>query len=420
MTESSRQPKAPAGRGVTRAAKKLGAALGSTLVCLLVLEVAFRVAGYRPLYDSYSKPELFWRYDALLGWAHEPSQRDVYVGPRPFPVEFRGQVSINSLGLRGPELPPRPDKGLRVMVLGDSVVAGFEVNDDQTFVARLQESLTHAVGSPVQTINAGVRGYGTDQALLYFREHGRKLEPDLVVFQAANNDAEDNTTLHRARRPFSKPAFALRPNGSLELQGSPVPEYPLCSGVRLDASFTPIRIDTAKSRAMCWLQMNLADHSALFTFATMRIQQNPQLVYKLFNLGTPTDQAVDMATRGGRTSGTPAQRLTVALVRELAKTVLASGSRFVLSIARSDLQYLDVTQLDADGIERFDSSQVDEQGTGDHLSKYDPSMHFQRDSHLNAKGHARMAELLTPFLATRLSQIQASREGRAIPEHAQK
>lgn len=407
--------KPPAGR-LKRAARKLGAALASTLVCLLVLEVAFRVAGYRPLYDSYSKPELFWRYDPLLGWSHEPNQRDVYVGPRPFPVEFRGQVRINSLGLRGADVTAPPANGLRVLFLGDSVVAGFEVNDDQTYVARLQESLTKAVGVPVQTLNAGVRGYGTDQAYLYFRERGRELRPDLVVFQAANNDAEDNTTLHRARRPFSKPAFALRPNGALELQGSPVPTYALCSGVRLDANFAPVRIDTAKSRTMCWLQMNLADHSALFTFATMRIQQNPDLVYKLFNLGTPKEQAVDMSTGGDRTSGTPAERLTVALIRALAKSVQESGARFVLSIGRSDLQHLDVTQLDADGIERFDSSQVDDQGTGDHISKYDVNMRFRCDSHLNPKGHARMAELMTPFLAAKLSALRSARAH--APENA--
>lgn len=416
MTEPARQEKKALAPRLGAAAKKLGAALASTLACLLLLEVAFRVAGYRPLYDSYSRPELFWRYDPVLGWAHEPGQTGEYVGPRPFPIEFRGKVSINSLGLRGMELGARPAGGLRVMFLGDSVAAGFEVNDDQTFAALVEKPLSKAAGSPVQTINAGVRGYGTDQAYLYFRDHGQKLQPDLVVFLASNNDAEDNTTLHRARRPYSKPAFALKDDGALELTGTPVPSYPVCSGVRLDASFTPVRVDTARSRAMCWLQMNLADHSALFTFGAMRIQQNPELVYRLFNLGTPKDQAVDMATGRGRTSGTPGERLTVALIRELAKSVRATGARFVLAITQSDLTHLDAGLLEADRIDRFDLSEVDAAGQGVPPNKFDARMHFQRDSHLSPAGHARLAELLTPFLATRLAEIRAAREQARAPE----
>src|SRR5207249_1510326 len=111
---------------------------------------------------------------------------------------FRNQVRTNSLGLRGGELPPVPPGGLRVLVLGDSVVAGFEVDESKTFSAVLQDRLGAQLGVPVQVVNAGVRGYGTDQSYLYYRDQGRALHPDLVLFVASYNDREDNTTLHRA------------------------------------------------------------------------------------------------------------------------------------------------------------------------------------------------------------------------------
>src|SRR5258708_1813078 len=110
-------------------AKKLGVTLLATAVCLAVLEVAFRIAGYKAIYQFYSKPDIFWRHDPLLGWSMEPHSEGEYVGPRPFPVEFHARVRINSIGLRGPEIAEVPPGGFRVLVLGDSVVAAFEVEE---------------------------------------------------------------------------------------------------------------------------------------------------------------------------------------------------------------------------------------------------------------------------------------------------
>ena len=70
---------------------------------------------------------IFWQHDDLLGWTQIPGAEGIYVGPRPWPVEFRSPVAIDSRGLRGPELAPLPPGGYRIVMLGDSLVAGFEV-----------------------------------------------------------------------------------------------------------------------------------------------------------------------------------------------------------------------------------------------------------------------------------------------------
>lgn len=371
-------------------------------------ELGLRLAGYGALHDVYSKPELFWRHDALLGWSLEPGARGRYRGPQPFPVEFDSAIEINSLGLRGPELAPRPPEGLRVVLLGDSFVAGFEVEQAETFAALLEPLLTHRLGRPVAVINAAVRGYGTDQSLLWYRERGRALAPDLVVAVFSANDFEDNVTLHRVRRPFGKGAFALRPSGALEPVGVPVPAYPFCSAWVLDAAYAPARIDGAFSRAACWAQAQLADRSALFTLFATTLARMPALVRALQGAGEPNaGEAVGRSEPPGREppnvagfpgfaspATAPAGELTTALLQELAREVRAGGARFALVMAPHHWERVDLRALRADRIEP-------------HTVALPPGVEarqirFRNDGHLNALGHRVFAEGLAPQLEREL------------------
>jgi len=386
--------------------KKVGLLVASSFICLVLLEVAFRLAGYQAIYDIYSKPELFWKHDDLLGWSHEPGAQGTYVGPRPFPVEFSAPVRINSLGLRGPEIPELPPGGLRVLVLGDSVVAGFEVAEDKTFTALLEKRLAADLAVPVQVINAGIRGYGTDQTYLYYRERGRKLRPHLVLLLHSNNDPEDNTTLHRARRPFGKPAFALKADRELELIGHPIPDYPTCSAYRLDAQFRVVRLDSALARTLCWLQVSLTDHSALLTFMIMRIQQSPHFITALYELGTPKGQ------REASGHGVPvgsAHILTTSLIQRLAAEIRADKSQVLIFGAKDDIEQLDVQALRS----------VAELVYRDDIGSFDHRLHaFRSDSHYNEAGHALVAGYLAPLLSRRLSDLSKSAAGPAALEHA--
>jgi lysophospholipase L1-like esterase len=397
---------------------KLGLLAGSTLACLLLLEVVFRLAGYQPIYSVYSKPELFWRHDASLGWTLQPGAHGTYVGPRPFPVEFRGKVRINSLGFRGPEVTPVPPGGHRVLLLGDSQAAGFEVDEDQTYAALTAGALTATLGVPVQMLNGGIRGYGTDQSLLWYEQHLRSLHPDLVVFHATGNDPEDDTTLHRMRRPFGKAAFALNADGSIRPIGLPIRHYPLCSAYRVDASFRVVRIDGRKARTFCWVQTRLADHSAFLTFLSTRIERNPALVKRLYGLGTPDEQArpippaapaapapaVTPPSTGAPPAAAPAagvnpaldyaHRLTTTLILKMAEDVRRDGARFVLLIDSADLAPLDGGALRAAGIEILPADAP--------LGTDQTPYRFPNDGHLNAAGHKKMADFLAPRLAADL------------------
>ncbi len=398
-------------------AARLGLVVASLLLTLAVLELVLRLMGYEAIYEVYSKPSIFWTHDELLGWRHEPSVSGTYVGPRPWPVEFRTPISINSLGLRGPELGDLPSEGYRILVLGDSFVAGFEVEWGKTFPMLVEQALDRRLDFPVQVINAGVRGYGTDQSLLYYRTHGRRLKPDLVVMVHSGNDDEDNATLHRMRRPFGKPAFALRGDGSLDLVGHPVRRYPICSHWGLDESFAPARFDGVGSRATCWLQVGLSDRSALFTFLSHRIRRSPALLRRLHDLAgarrplagglfPASVLAGATAARATPVSAEGRSALTQAIYRDLARAVHEDGAGFLAVIA--NYRTIDVAALEQKGIavHRFvlRSRLLEE-----------TEIRFENDAHFNALGHRLFAENLTPALVDAISRSRASSRGAPAP-----
>lgn len=390
------------------------------ILTLVLVEVVFRLFGYRPVYDVYSSPDSFVRYDADLGWSLEPGSTGEFVGPRPFPIEYRSDVRINELGLRGPELEPVPANGVRVLVLGDSWTAGFEVEEEETYVAVLQERLERRLNVPVQVINGGVRGYGTDQALLLYRDRLDDLDPDVVLYHTTINDPEDNTVLHRMRRLYGKPAFHVGPDGSLRLVAQPVPDYPQCSEFRLVGGEVT-RVDGVRARAFCWLQTNLSDRSAFFSFVTERLQRNPDVVRRLYGLGSPNgapappppsppaadapherpegDGEPPMPPAGGGQDPPPPpppaldppHALTARLIKELAAEVRRDGAEFLLIGLGADLTALDLPALDAADI---DAVPIDAaMGT-------DPSVtQIPNDGHPNPVGHRRIGELLVDPVA---------------------
>ena len=66
----------------------------STLLALFLSELTLRLIGIEPLYVSPER-DRFWKYDALLGWAHEPGQESLFETP-----QFRTTVRVNERGLR--------------------------------------------------------------------------------------------------------------------------------------------------------------------------------------------------------------------------------------------------------------------------------------------------------------------------------
>jgi hypothetical protein len=105
-------------------------------------------------------------------------------------VAEHGVPVTNAHGLRGAEFPRRKPTGeIRVLALGDSFTFGMGAAEDP-WPARLQRRLGR---SGVRVVNAGVPGWGTDQALSFLRRDGFGFEPDLVALAFfVGNDVTDN------------------------------------------------------------------------------------------------------------------------------------------------------------------------------------------------------------------------------------
>jgi lysophospholipase L1-like esterase len=183
----------------------------SILFALFLSEIALRFIGLGPLYVSPER-DRFWKYDSVLGWAHEPGQEGVFATP-----QFRTTVRINEKGLRDrAHSYERQGDRKRIVVLGDSFAWGYGVEESERFSQLLETSLD------VEVINAGVSGYSTDQELLWYRNEGTKYETDLVILVFAGNDVGDNEQ-ELVSTIYYKPRFILD-KGQLVPTGYPVPK----------------------------------------------------------------------------------------------------------------------------------------------------------------------------------------------------
>lgn len=364
---------------------------------IVSLEVGVRAVGYQPIHDVYSKPSKFWQKDGLLGWSHEPGATGIYVGPRPFPIAYRTEIRIGSLGLRGPEIEPLPPGGYRILTMGDSYTVGFEVAYEETFTSQMGEILNAQFDFPIQSINAGVRGYGTDQSYLYFRERGHRLQPDLVVFVHSDNDFSNNMTLHRPRRPFGKTALALREDGSLELIGSPPPEFPACEDRVLDDAFEPTTRHSWIATTWCHVRMNGADHSALFSLVVMRLLRIPAVLDSVINARFDNPFVASAAYADSR-SVSSAEALTGAILVEFDREVRRRGADFLLLMAPPQVERLEPGLLASRQIIPHNIE----------LNAPISQIVWKNDSHMTPLGHRMFAESLAPLVAARILKSRTS------------
>ena len=194
----------------------------SILFALFMVEAGYRVHDYN-LSQQYPKEEeeeasVIPMYDALLGWKMRPNI-EVHFSNKA--NRFRTMVKTNSKGLRDDECEYPKQQGVkRILLLGDSVIAGLEVEKYEVLDKRLEVLL--ARHGTYEVINAGVRGYGTDQSLLYLQEEGYKYAPDIIIYVFVNNDPMENVAIHKPHRRFGK-AYFKRVGDELVLNGVPVP-----------------------------------------------------------------------------------------------------------------------------------------------------------------------------------------------------
>jgi lysophospholipase L1-like esterase len=106
-------------------------------------------------------------------------------------VTFLGApLRTNADGFRGPLVPAtRTRPAVRVVGLGDSVMFGWGVSEEDTYLARLaplQEATSPGVAWEV--VNTAVPGYNTVMEVATLEAKGLRFDPDLVILNFVGND----------------------------------------------------------------------------------------------------------------------------------------------------------------------------------------------------------------------------------------
>jgi hypothetical protein len=188
-----------------------GVSLLVTCATLVALEIVLRVADFRELREGVSERSLSYRYDAELGWTPLPNSDSIVTNVRTIHAHH------NSLGLRDDEF----EFGAKptILFLGDSFVWGLDAEANERFSDLLKPRL-----KGYKVLAAGVSGFGTDQEYLLLQRLWPRVKPAVVVLIfCTQNDRADNSTNIRYEG-YQKPYFVTAPDGSLVLQGEPVPK----------------------------------------------------------------------------------------------------------------------------------------------------------------------------------------------------
>ncbi len=162
----------------------LAAGLG-ILLALAAGEVLLRIVGApevapvrRGRFQLSADPRLV--YEPVPGLVHKDASSHSF-------FEYMG--ASNRLGYRDRDHTlAKPPGTYRIVVLGDSIAAGYRIlRTPDTFPALLERRLREA-GLPVEILNFGVTGYNTQQEVETLRSRALAFAPDLVLMAYCHND----------------------------------------------------------------------------------------------------------------------------------------------------------------------------------------------------------------------------------------
>ncbi len=152
-----------------------------------------------------TEPRTIGVFDPALGWTNRPSS-----------ASADGAEHVNSAGARGTrEYDAQPPAGVkRLLCVGDSFTYCSEVEDEATWEAQLERL------SPArEALNFGVASYGTDQALLRFREVAPRWSFDVACLGLLVENIGRNVNRYRPLYYPSSGFAGVKPRFVLDGEG---------------------------------------------------------------------------------------------------------------------------------------------------------------------------------------------------------
>ncbi len=166
----------------------------------------------------------FWWSHYLEQW--DLMARDVFMpdpeGILPFRLRpssqgylFHSRISINSLGMRGPEILAEKGNVYRIVALGESTTFGCTLNpEDQPWPELLEQMIRERIhpSRPVEVINAGVPAYNLKQNVHRLDREILPLKPDMILSYHGYNGFKMLTkSLPHSKDERPAPIFKPRP-----------------------------------------------------------------------------------------------------------------------------------------------------------------------------------------------------------------
>lgn len=213
--------------------RKAGILLGAGLIAFVLIELLLRWM-QAPALDYYRKVKLFHVYhpEYFVGL---PENTDLYI--KHHDGLWEGRFTTNSLGMRGsPEPIPRAPK---ILCLGDSLVMGFGVSDDETFCNLLQQySRQGAFGKDFQFMNIAVDAFGSMGSALRIEDMAPRMDNvRAVLFVISPNDFE---------MPEALRAQGLEPDDIVDERRMNDPDYALSFKIQFELTRYSYALHAAK------------------------------------------------------------------------------------------------------------------------------------------------------------------------------
>ena len=147
------------------------------LLGLSVSELVVRSAGYQPRPSSISEPRTLGiaEEDSELGWRLIPYDGGIWTGNQ----KHREVVLENRTRRVTPA--PRELSAKTAMIIGDSSIFGWGLDDEDTFASRLATRFPK-----LRVVNAAVPGFGALQSMLWMNRIIGSIKPSFVILGYAD------------------------------------------------------------------------------------------------------------------------------------------------------------------------------------------------------------------------------------------
>jgi hypothetical protein len=173
---------------MTSARRRVTMVVASCLVFIVTGEILARLLDIVDRLNGYHRVLFTSAPGSAVPYRLRPNVETTFLG---------SPVRVNALGFRGAEISRLPRAGVRrVLLLGDSVVFGAGVGEEETLSVALQRRLSAGSGPAHEVVNGGVPGFDMTASVELLATAGFALEPEAVVLGVSLNDFDVAAVYH--------------------------------------------------------------------------------------------------------------------------------------------------------------------------------------------------------------------------------